>query len=228
MIASSRRPGRPSARRVSASGRRCCLQAATGAPPTRSSRSPGTGKTRTGMILGPQGAPICLAWQVPSSRRGKPARPGRLSRPWPRGRYCRLVPPRVRRPGVGMTAGSAAGVTAASPSGGSAATGHGGGPGDGRVPVPRHNRVSSPEAGIALLAAGAGQSAEGVYAPAGIDRADADVGLATWAPDDADFYRQRAAFVAEHGYAASTLPRRRCRKASSPDQRNGGSSPVIR
>jgi uncharacterized peroxidase-related enzyme len=30
-------------------------------------------------------------------------------------------------------------------------------------------------------------------------------GLATWAPDDADFYRQRAAFVAEHGYAASTL-----------------------
>jgi len=30
-------------------------------------------------------------------------------------------------------------------------------------------------------------------------------GLATWAPDDADFYRQRAALVAEHGYAASTL-----------------------
>ena len=178
MIASSRRPGRPSARRVSASGRRCCLQAATGAPPTRSSRSPGTGKTRTGMILGPQGAPICLAWQVPSSCRGKPARPGRLSRPRPRGRYCRLVPPRVRRPGVGMTAGRAARVTAASAGGGSAATGHGGGPGDGRVPVPRHNRVSSPEAGIALLAAGAGQSAEAVYAPAGIDRADADIGLA--------------------------------------------------
>jgi len=31
-------------------------------------------------------------------------------------------------------------------------------------------------------------------------------GLATWAPEDADFYRQRAALVAEHGYAASTLP----------------------
>ena len=30
-------------------------------------------------------------------------------------------------------------------------------------------------------------------------------GLATWAPDDPDFYRQRAALVAEHGYAASTI-----------------------
>jgi uncharacterized peroxidase-related enzyme len=30
-------------------------------------------------------------------------------------------------------------------------------------------------------------------------------GLATWAPDDPDFYRQRAALVAEHGYAASTV-----------------------
>ena len=30
-------------------------------------------------------------------------------------------------------------------------------------------------------------------------------GLATWAPDDPAFYRQRAAIVAEHGYAASTL-----------------------
>ena len=28
-------------------------------------------------------------------------------------------------------------------------------------------------------------------------------GLATWAPDDPDFYRTRAALVAEHGYAAS-------------------------
>jgi len=32
-------------------------------------------------------------------------------------------------------------------------------------------------------------------------------GLATWAPDDPDFYRQRAALVAEHGYAASTAQR---------------------
>jgi uncharacterized peroxidase-related enzyme len=32
-------------------------------------------------------------------------------------------------------------------------------------------------------------------------------GLATWAPDDPAFYRQRAALVAENGYAASTLPR---------------------
>jgi uncharacterized peroxidase-related enzyme len=30
-------------------------------------------------------------------------------------------------------------------------------------------------------------------------------GLATWAPDDPDFYRQRAAIVATHGYAASTI-----------------------
>ena len=30
-------------------------------------------------------------------------------------------------------------------------------------------------------------------------------GLATWAPDDPAFYRQRAALVAEHGYAASTM-----------------------
>jgi uncharacterized peroxidase-related enzyme len=30
-------------------------------------------------------------------------------------------------------------------------------------------------------------------------------GLATWAPDDPAFYRQRAALIAEHGYTASTL-----------------------
>ena len=30
-------------------------------------------------------------------------------------------------------------------------------------------------------------------------------GLATWAPDDPEFYRQRAALVATHGYAAVTL-----------------------
>jgi uncharacterized peroxidase-related enzyme len=30
-------------------------------------------------------------------------------------------------------------------------------------------------------------------------------GLATWAPDDPDFYRQRAALIAEHGYSASTV-----------------------
>lgn len=32
-------------------------------------------------------------------------------------------------------------------------------------------------------------------------------GLATWAPDDPAFYRQRAALVAENGYATSTLQR---------------------
>jgi uncharacterized peroxidase-related enzyme len=30
-------------------------------------------------------------------------------------------------------------------------------------------------------------------------------GLATWMPDDPDFYRKRAAFVADNGYVASTL-----------------------
>ncbi len=34
-------------------------------------------------------------------------------------------------------------------------------------------------------------------------------GLATWAPDDPDFYRARAALVAEHGYASATLQGRR-------------------
>ena len=29
-------------------------------------------------------------------------------------------------------------------------------------------------------------------------------GLATWAPNDPEFYRQRAALIAEHGYAAAT------------------------
>lgn len=29
-------------------------------------------------------------------------------------------------------------------------------------------------------------------------------GLSTWAPDDPEFYRQRAALIAEHGYAAAT------------------------
>ncbi len=33
-------------------------------------------------------------------------------------------------------------------------------------------------------------------------------GLATWAPDDPEFYRQRAALVAQNGYAASTLAHR--------------------
>jgi uncharacterized peroxidase-related enzyme len=34
-------------------------------------------------------------------------------------------------------------------------------------------------------------------------------GLATWAPDDPEFYRQRAAIIAEHGYAGATaaMPR---------------------
>jgi hypothetical protein len=30
-------------------------------------------------------------------------------------------------------------------------------------------------------------------------------GLATWAPDDPAFYRQRAALVAANGYAASAM-----------------------
>lgn len=34
-------------------------------------------------------------------------------------------------------------------------------------------------------------------------------GLATWAPDEPDFYRQRAALVAANGYTASTIPRQK-------------------
>lgn len=30
-------------------------------------------------------------------------------------------------------------------------------------------------------------------------------GLATWAPSDPDFYRQRAALIAEHGYTTATI-----------------------
>ncbi|MEQ1575131.1 MAG: peroxidase-related enzyme [Vicinamibacterales bacterium] len=30
-------------------------------------------------------------------------------------------------------------------------------------------------------------------------------GLATWAPDDPEFYRRRAALIAEHGYSALTI-----------------------
>ena len=66
---------------------------------------------------------------------------------------------------------------AASGGGGSVVAGYGGRPGHGRVSVPRHDRVSGPEAGIRLLAPGARQPAEGVDAPAGFDRADAGVGL---------------------------------------------------
>src|SRR5580704_7303587 len=65
----------------------------------------------------------------------------------------------------------------ASGSGGSVVAGYGGCPGDGRVSVPRHDRVSGPEAGIGLLAPGTRQPAEGVDAPACFDRADAGVGL---------------------------------------------------
>lgn len=31
-------------------------------------------------------------------------------------------------------------------------------------------------------------------------------GLATWAPENLDFYRQRAAYIADHGYVGSTVP----------------------
>jgi len=34
-------------------------------------------------------------------------------------------------------------------------------------------------------------------------------GLATWAPDDAEFYRQRAAKIAAEGYTASTAAQAR-------------------
>jgi hypothetical protein len=53
-----------------------------------------------------------------------------------------------------------------------------GGSGHGRVTVPRDDLVAGPEVRVGLLAAGAGQSAEGVNAPACADRAGAQVTLA--------------------------------------------------
>ena len=93
------------------------------------------------------------------------------------------VPFRLRPAGRGIAAGSAARVTAASQRGaaGGAVAGHGGnrdGIGEGHVPVPHRNRAGGPEPGVALLAPGAGQPAEGVDAPAGTDRAGAGVGFA--------------------------------------------------
>src|SRR5271166_4588337 len=155
MAASCRPPGRPSPRPASASGSRCCPPAATGAPPSPPGRS--RCDTETGASLGPPSGPP------------------------PRERRCSLVPSRLRRPDAGIAIGSAAGVTAASPGAGGAAAGHGGGPGgpgDGHVPVPRHDRTGGPEAGVGLLAPGAGQPAQGVDAPAGADGAGAGVGLA--------------------------------------------------
>ena len=52
------------------------------------------------------------------------------------------------------------------------------GPGEGHVPVPHRDRAGGPEAGVTLLAPGAGQPAEGVDGPARIDRAGAGVGFA--------------------------------------------------
>jgi hypothetical protein len=77
-----------------------------------------------------------------------------------------------------MAADSVAGVIAAFPGGGSAVPRYGSDPGNGRVPVPRHDRISSPEADTGLLAVGARPSADGVDPPAGIDRAGTVVGFA--------------------------------------------------
>src|SRR5271166_6638988 len=152
MAASCRPPGRPSPRPASASGSRCCPPAATGAPPSPPGRS--RCDTETGASLGPPSGPP------------------------PRERRCSLVPSRLRRPDGEIADGSAAGVTAASPGAGGAVAVHGGGPGDGGVPVPQHDRAGGPEAGVGLLAPGAGQPAEDVDAPADADGAGAGVGLA--------------------------------------------------
>ncbi len=83
----------------------------------------------------------------------------------------------------GVATGSAAAGTAPSQPGavGSAVAGHGGhrdGAGEGHVRVPHRDRAGDPEAGVTLLALGAGQPAHGIGAPAGIDRAGAGVGFA--------------------------------------------------
>ena len=43
-------------------------------------------------------------------------------------------------------------------------------------------------------------------------------GLATWAPNDPDFYRQRAALIAEHGYTASTITASPSRSPQHPQE----------
>jgi uncharacterized peroxidase-related enzyme len=48
-------------------------------------------------------------------------------------------------------------------------------------------------------------------------------GLATWAPDDPAFYRERAALVAEHGYAVSAVTPHRLQDA--PDAARATRSP---
>ena len=42
-------------------------------------------------------------------------------------------------------------------------------------------------------------------------------GLATWAPEDPEFYRARAAVVAEHGYRAATPPPQPAPPSGTPD-----------
>lgn len=46
-------------------------------------------------------------------------------------------------------------------------------------------------------------------------------GLATWMPDDPDFYRTRARMIAEHGYTASTVPQPRAPQATGLAQEVG-------
>jgi hypothetical protein len=127
------------------------------------------------------------AWRPPQARQdraacqhrtaGMRALAGRSARPASGhgpGSAEMVVSLQLRPAGRGIAADSTAGGTAATYRG---ATGPGG-PGGGRVPVPRHDLAEGPEPGVGLLASGAGQPAEGIDAPAGLDRAGPDVGLA--------------------------------------------------
>ena len=143
-----------------------------------------------------------------------------------------VVPFQLRPAGRGVAAGSAAGVTAAWQRGAAsgAVAGHGGdrgGPGGGHVPVPHRDRSGGPEAGVTLLAPGAGQPAEGVDAPAGIDRAGAGVGFAERCRIGMPGHAR--AHLAPHDRHPQLItdhrPHRSPGRASGPGRDSGGSGP---
>ena len=196
------RPGRPSPRPVSASASRAGIPGMTVRDHHRPVDVIAPADNRRVHVPDHQLLAVLtvLAREVPPGGRRKLARPGPDSRPrrgnGGSGRVSGLPASGhgPHRPGdrgaipappgwPGVAAASAAQVTAASQRGAAGGTvaGHGGnrgGAGQGHVPVPHRDRAGGPEPGVTLLAPGAGQSAEGVDAPAGIDRAGAGVGFA--------------------------------------------------
>jgi hypothetical protein len=248
MIARRCRLGRPSLRPASAGRSRCCPPGG----PVRYHRRP------VHVI-----APAEQAWPRSAITRSSPCSPawrgcrwaavarlpgpGRISAPHRGNRGAgrafsplasghgpssreMVVPFRLRQAGRGIAAGGTAEVTAASQRG---ATGPGG-PGEGCVPVPRRALAGGPERGVGLLAPGAGQPAEGIDAPASIDRAGPGVGLAERCrigmPGDArahlaphDRHPQLITDHSPHGSPGRASGRGR---GGGPGRDSGGSGPV--